>query len=70
MMGEGEDGEDFLFKIVIIGDSVVGKSKLLSRFARDEFDLHSKATIGVEFETQSVDIDGKEVKAQIWDTAG
>ena len=70
MMGEGEDGEEYLFKIVIIGDSAVGKSKLLSRFARDEFDLHSKATIGVEFQTQSVDIDGKEVKAQIWDTAG
>ena len=69
-MGEGEDGEEYLFKIVIIGNFVVGKSKLLSRFARDEFDLHSKATIGVEFQTQSVDIDGKEVKAQIWDTAG
>ena len=69
-MGEEEDGEEYLFKIVIIGDSAVGKSNLLSRFARDEFDLHSKATIGVEFQTQSVDIDGKEVKAQIWDTAG
>ena len=61
-MGEGEDGEEYLFKIVIIGDSAVGKSKLLSRFARDEFDLHSKATIGVEFQTQSVDIGGKEVR--------
>lgn len=69
-MAEEEDGEEYLFKIVIIGDSAVGKSNLLSRFARDEFDLHSKATIGVEFQTQSVDIDGKEVKAQIWDTAG
>ncbi|KAL9255753.1 Ras-related protein [Drosera capensis] len=62
--------EDYLFKIVIIGDSAVGKSNLLSRYARDEFNLHSKATIGVEFQTQSMDIDGKEVKAQIWDTAG
>ena len=43
---------------------------LLSRYARSEFNLHSKATIGVEFQTQSMDIDGKEVKAQIWDTAG
>ncbi|KAJ9547936.1 hypothetical protein OSB04_020479 [Centaurea solstitialis] len=63
-------GEEYLFKIVVIGDSAVGKSNLLSRFARDEFDLHSKATIGVEFQTQVVDIDGKEIKAQVWDTAG
>ncbi|KAH7521436.1 hypothetical protein FEM48_Zijuj07G0033000 [Ziziphus jujuba var. spinosa] len=63
-------GEEYLFKIVIIGDSAVGKSNLLSRYARNEFNMHSKATIGVEFQTQSMDIDGKEVKAQIWDTAG
>ncbi|CAL9766357.1 unnamed protein product [Musa acuminata subsp. burmannicoides] len=69
-MEDGEDGEQYLFKIVIIGDSAVGKSNLLSRYARNEFNLHSKATIGVEFQTQSVVIDGKEVKAQIWDTAG
>ncbi|XP_065875301.1 ras-related protein RABA5b [Euphorbia lathyris] len=67
---EGERGEEYLFKIVIIGDSAVGKSNLLSRFARNEFDSNSKATIGVEFQTQVVDIDGKEIKAQIWDTAG
>lgn len=69
-MDEDVGGEEYLFKIVVIGDSAVGKSNLLSRFARDEFDLHSKATIGVEFQTQVVDIDGKEVKAQVWDTAG
>ncbi|KAI4302721.1 hypothetical protein MLD38_038438 [Melastoma candidum] len=63
-------GEEYLFKIVIIGDSAVGKSNLLSRYARNEFNPHSKATIGVEFQTQSMDIHGKEVKAQIWDTAG
>lgn len=67
----GEEGrEEYLFKIVVIGDSAVGKSNLLSRFARDEFDHHSKATIGVEFQTQVVEVDGKEVKAQVWDTAG
>ncbi|CAL0302810.1 unnamed protein product [Lupinus luteus] len=63
-------GEEYLFKIVLIGDSAVGKSNLLSRFARNEFDTNSKATIGVEFQTQVVEIEGKEVKAQIWDTAG
>ncbi|CAI9107323.1 OLC1v1006649C1 [Oldenlandia corymbosa var. corymbosa] len=65
-----EEGEEYLFKIVVIGDSAVGKSNLLSRFARDEFDHNSKATIGVEFQTQVVEIDGKEIKAQVWDTAG
>ncbi|KAK6122199.1 hypothetical protein DH2020_044042 [Rehmannia glutinosa] len=67
---EEEGGEEYLFKIVVIGDSAVGKSNLLSRFARDEFDHNSKATIGVEFQTQVLEVDGKEVKAQVWDTAG
>ncbi|CAA0836034.1 Ras-related protein RABA5b [Striga hermonthica] len=66
----GVGGEEYLFKIVVIGDSAVGKSNLLSRFARDEFDHNSKATIGVEFQTQVVEVDGKEIKAQVWDTAG
>ncbi|KAB1213391.1 Ras-related protein RABA5d [Morella rubra] len=70
MSSDEESGEEYLFKIVIIGDSAVGKSNLLSRYARNEFNMHSKATIGVEFQTQVLDIDGKEVKAQIWDTAG
>ena len=62
--------EDYLFKIVLIGDSAVGKSNLLARFARDEFHANSKSTIGVEFQTQKMEINHKEVKAQIWDTAG
>lgn len=61
---------DCLFKIVLIGDSGVGKSNLLSRFTRNEFSLESKSTIGVEFATRSLTIEGKSVKAQIWDTAG
>ncbi|KAK4485009.1 hypothetical protein RD792_007617 [Penstemon davidsonii] len=65
-----EQTEDYLFKIVLIVDSAVGKSNLLARFARDEFYPNSKSTIGVEFQTQKIDIKGKEVKAQIWDTAG
>ncbi|KAH0889339.1 hypothetical protein HID58_051768 [Brassica napus] len=70
MSSDEEGGEEYLFKIVIIGDSAVGKSNLLSRYARNEFNAHSKATIGVEFQTQSMEIEGKDVKAQIWDTAG
>ena len=56
--------------MVIIGDSGVGKSNLLSRFTRNEFHLDSKSTIGVEFATRSIQHDGKIIKAQIWDTAG
>lgn len=61
---------EYLYKIVLIGDSGVGKSNLLSRFTRDEFNLESRSTIGVEFATRTLEIDGKRVKAQIWDTAG
>ena len=61
---------DYLFKVVLIGDSGVGKSNLLSRFTRNEFNLESKTTIGVEFATKSIQVDGKTIKAQIWDTAG
>ncbi|KAJ9505171.1 hypothetical protein QJQ45_028074, partial [Haematococcus lacustris] len=61
---------DYLFKVVLIGDSGVGKSNLLSRFTRNEFCLESKSTIGVEFATRSISVDGKTIKAQIWDTAG
>ncbi|CAG9332290.1 unnamed protein product [Blepharisma stoltei] len=69
-MMRGDDDYDYLFKIVLIGDSGVGKSNLLSRFTKNEFNLESKTTIGVEFAQKSVIIDEKTIKAQIWDTAG
>ncbi|XP_077239385.1 ras-related protein Rab11B-like [Tasmannia lanceolata] len=65
-----DEDYDYLFKLVLIGDSGVGKSNLLSRFTRNEFSLESKSTIGVEFATRSIRVDDKVVKAQIWDTAG
>jgi len=65
-----EKDYDFLYKVVLIGDSGVGKSNLLSRFTRNEFNLETKSTIGVEFATRSLEADGKTIKAQIWDTAG
>ncbi|KAK2966315.1 hypothetical protein RJ639_014849 [Escallonia herrerae] len=52
---------DYVFKIVLIGDSAVGKSQLLARFARNEFSLDSKATIGVEFQTRTLVIDHKTI---------
>lgn len=66
----GDDEYDYLFKLVLIGDSGVGKSNLLSRFTKNEFNLESKSTIGVEFATKTLKLDGKVIKAQIWDTAG
>jgi len=62
---------DHLFKIVLVGDSGVGKSNLLTRFTRDTFSHEEKSTIGVEFAVRVLPMpDGKRVKAQIWDTAG
>ena len=62
--------EDFKFKLVIIGDSGVGKTNLVKRFISNSFDKESKATIGVEFKSKSYLINGKICKIEIWDTAG
>ncbi|RCN44260.1 Ras family protein [Ancylostoma caninum] len=69
-MATNADEYDFLYKVILIGDSGVGKSNLLSRFARNTFSLESKSTIGVEFSTRIITVDGKRIMAQIWDTAG
>lgn len=65
-----DDDYDYLYKVVLIGDSGVGKSNLLSRFSKNEFSLDSKSTIGVEFATRSIRVEDKTIKGQIWDTAG
>lgn len=56
--------------VVLIGESGVGKTNLLSRFTRNEFSHDSRTTIGVEFSTRTVMLGTAAVKAQIWDTAG
>ena len=61
---------DFVGKIVVIGESSVGKTNILSRYCKNEFNKDVKMTIGVEFFTKIVSIDGKTIKFQIWDTAG
>lgn len=61
---------DHLFKLVLIGDSGVGKSCLLLRFADGSFQESYISTIGVDFRFRTVDIGDKKVKLQIWDTAG
>jgi len=69
--GSGKQRDyDYLFKLVLIGDSGVGKSCLLLRFADDAFTESYISTIGVDFRFRTVKIDQKTVKLQIWDTAG
>jgi Ras-related protein Rab-1A len=59
-----------LFKVVIVGETAVGKSSLLLRFADDAFTESYISTIGVDFRFRTFDVDGSAVKLQMWDTAG
>jgi len=61
---------DYLFILVLIGDSGVGKSCLLLRFADDKWTDSYISTIGVDFKIRTIELDGKTIKLQIWDTAG
>jgi len=61
---------DFLIKLLLIGDSGVGKSCLLLRFSDDSFTTSFITTIGIDFKIKTIDLDGKRIKLQIWDTAG
>ena len=62
--------EDYKIKLIILGDSGVGKTNLITRFASDKFNKNSKATIGVEFIYKTLKINNEIFKIEIWDTAG
>ena len=61
---------DFVIKLLLIGDSGVGKSCLLVRFSDDAFSASYITTIGIDFKIRTIELDGKRIKLQIWDTAG
>ena len=61
---------DYLFKLLIIGESGVGKTCLLLRFTDDSFTANHLATIGIDFKIKIINLENKLIKLQIWDTAG
>ncbi|KAH9509645.1 Ras- protein Rab-8A [Bulinus truncatus] len=61
---------DYLFKLLLIGDSAVGKTCILFRFSEDAFNSTFISTIGIDFKIRTIELDGKKIKLQIWDTAG
>ena len=61
---------DYIIKIIIIGDSNVGKSSLLKKFVKNEFSENRIQTIGVDYATKNIHIHNSNIKLQIWDTAG
>ncbi|KAM9854580.1 ras-related protein Rab-19 [Aulostomus maculatus] len=67
---EIEDSFDFLFKIILVGDSDVGKTCVVQSFKSGIFMEKQQNTIGVDFTVRTLHIDGKKVKLQVWDTAG
>ena len=66
----GDENYDFIFKVLLLGNSDVGKSSLLLRYVDSVWSDTFVPTIGVDFKVKTIDIDGKKVKLQIWDTAG
>lgn len=61
---------DHLIKLILIGSSGVGKTSILTRFAENKFSESYLTTIGVDFRFKTININNKNVKFQIWDTAG
>ena len=69
-MEEDEENYDLIFKLILIGDSGVGKTNILSRYINNEFSFSTQSTVGVEFGSKFIKKNDKIIKLQIWDTAG
>lgn len=69
-MASQRKGFDYLFKLLLIGDSGVGKTCILFRFSDDAFNATFISTIGIDFKIKTIELQGKKIKLQIWDTAG
>lgn len=67
---DSELDSEYAFKLIIIGNSSVGKSKIVTRFCENKYTEESKATVGTEFYSKSFQINNKIVKTNFWDTAG
>jgi len=70
LMADMAPEHDYLFKVLVIGDSGVGKIALTLRFADDTYSGSDTATIGVDFKIKTIEVEGKRCKLQIWETAG
>ena len=70
-MNSDKDNEvDHILKIIVIGNSGVGKTNIIKRFKNDDFEMNSRSTVGFEFISKDIIIQDKKIKLQIWDTAG
>ena len=69
-MNKTGDNYDMMVKVIIIGDSAVGKTNILLRYSDDKYKPTHSATLGVDFKIKTIKIDDKKIKMQIWDTAG
>ena len=65
-----DENYEFMFKVVLVGDSFVGKTNIMGKYLKNEFHEDSKSTVGVEFGSKEFSIDNHTIRVQIWDTAG
>jgi small GTP-binding protein len=70
MNSNRETDIDHILKLIVIGNSGVGKTNIIKRFKNDDFEMNSRSTVGFEFISKDIIIQDKKIKLQIWDTAG
>ncbi|KAL4473716.1 hypothetical protein ABPG74_022580 [Tetrahymena malaccensis] len=69
-MSQNKEHQEICFKLLIIGNSAVGKTCLLLRYCNNKFSFSHITTVGVDFQIKRLDLNGKKIKLSIWDTAG